>query len=93
MEPRSTVPAGESTTTTYDRLVELLTTTMGTPDGGYRRETRFREDMEADSLDTVQMVCDVEDEFGVDILDEVAEQWRTVGDVERWLEANPGKAE
>ena len=46
------------------------------------------EDFEADSLDIVDMVMSLEDEFGVEIPDEEVENLRTVGDVVRYVEEN-----
>jgi acyl carrier protein len=43
--------------------------------------SRFREDLEADSLDLVEIIMAVEDEFGLEIMDEDAQEMVTVGDV------------
>jgi len=49
--------------------------------------TRFREDLGADSLDLVELVYDFEQEFGVQIPDRDAAQFRTLGDALRHVEA------
>ena len=46
------------------------------------------EDFEADSLDVVDMVMTLEDEFGVEVPDEQIENFHTVGDVVRYVEEN-----
>ena len=46
------------------------------------------EDFEADSLDVVDMVMSLEDEFGVEVPDEAVEGLKTVGDVVRYIEEN-----
>ena len=46
------------------------------------------EDLEADSLDVVDLVMSMEDEFGVEVPDEVIENFKTVGDVVRYIEEN-----
>lgn len=47
--------------------------------------TRLMEDLGADSLDHVELVMAVEEEFGVEVSDEDADTWVTVGDVEAWV--------
>ena len=51
-------------------------------------EAAFVEDLGADSLDTVELVMAFEEEFGIDIPDEDAEQMRTVGDAIKYLKEN-----
>ncbi|MBR2043425.1 MAG: acyl carrier protein [Clostridia bacterium] len=51
-------------------------------------ETRLNEDLNADSLDVVEILMALEDEFGVDIPDEEIEKMKTVGDVVKFIEAN-----
>lgn len=49
-------------------------------------EASFVEDLGADSLDTVELVMAFEEEFGIDIPDEDAEQMRTVGDAIKYVQ-------
>jgi acyl carrier protein len=51
-------------------------------------DASFVEDLGADSLDTVELVMAFEEEFGIDIPDEDAEQMRTVGDAIKYLSEN-----
>ncbi len=51
-------------------------------------EANFIEDLNADSLDTVELVMNFEEEFGVEIPDDVAEKIQTVKDAVDYLEAN-----
>ena len=44
-------------------------------------ESRLAEDLGADSLDRIEIYMSCEEEFGVEILEEVAKQWRTVADI------------
>ncbi len=53
--------------------------------------TRFKEDLEADSLDLFEMVMELEDEFGIDIPSEDLEQLLTVGDVLEYLKNKGAK--
>ena len=50
------------------------------------KEARFREDLEADSLDLVELIMEFEDEFGGEISDEDAQKITTVGDAVAFLE-------
>lgn len=49
-------------------------------------EARFAEDLKADSLDTVELVMALEDEFGLDIPDEEADKIKTVGNAISYIE-------
>lgn len=51
-------------------------------------ETSLVEDLEADSLDAVEVIMALEDEFGIEIPDEEAESFKTVGDLYRFIEEN-----
>lgn len=48
---------------------------------------KFAEDLKADSLDTVELVMALEDEFGLDIPDEEADKIKTVGDAIKYIES------
>ena len=51
-------------------------------------DTKIEEDLSADSLDVVELLMSIEDEFGVEIPDEEIEKLRTVGDVVNYIEQN-----
>lgn len=53
-------------------------------------EARFIEDLGADSLDTVELIMGLEDEFGLEISDEDAEKIRTVKDAVTYIQAKLG---
>ncbi len=50
---------------------------------------KFVEDLGADSLDTVELVMALEEEFGIEIPDEDAEKMTTVGEAMKYIEENP----
>ena len=51
-------------------------------------DTNLMKDLEADSLDAVEIILAVEDEYGLDIPDETAEKFETVRDLVEYVEAN-----
>ena len=51
-------------------------------------DTSLTEDLEADSLDAVEVVMALEDEFGIEIPDEEAEHFKTIGDICKFIENN-----
>ncbi|MCI0498951.1 MAG: acyl carrier protein [Planctomycetales bacterium] len=61
------------------KVVEIVSEQMGVEKGEISRETSFINDLNADSLDTVELVMEFEDEFDMSIPDEEAEKIQTVG--------------
>jgi len=61
------------------KVVEIISEQMGADKAEITRETSFINDLNADSLDTVELVMEFEDEFDMDIPDEEAEKIQTVG--------------
>ena len=51
-------------------------------------DTSLTEDLEADSLDAVEVIMALEDEFGIEIPDEEAEHFKTIGDIYKFIENN-----
>jgi len=61
------------------KVVEIVSEQMGVDKAEISRETSFINDLNADSLDTVELVMEFEDEFDMSIPDEEAEKIQTVG--------------
>ena len=61
------------------KVVEIVSEQMGVDKAEVNRETSFINDLNADSLDTVELVMEFEDEFDMSIPDEEAEKIQTVG--------------
>ena len=70
---------------TEARVREIIVNELGVEPEKVTDGASFVEDLGADSLDTVELVMAFEEEFGVDIPDEDAEQMRTVGDAIKYL--------
>jgi len=61
------------------KVIEIVSEQMGVDRGEITRETSFANDLNADSLDTVELVMEFEDEFETSIPDDEAEKIQTVG--------------
>ncbi len=70
------------------RVREIIINELGLEPEKVTDDASFVEDLGADSLDTVELVMAFEEEFGLDISDEAAEQMRTVGDAIKYLKEN-----
>ena len=73
---------------TFERIRELLVEQLDIDEDKITMDSDILEDFEADSLDVVDMVMTLEDEFGVEVPDEQIENFHTVGDVVRYVEEN-----
>ena len=62
-----------------DKVIDIISEQMGVDKAEVSRETSFINDLNADSLDTVELVMEFEDEFDMSIPDEEAEKIQTVG--------------
>ena len=73
-------------TNVKDRVIEIVCEQMGQSKDKVSLETSFINDLGADSLDTVELVMELEDEFDLSIPDESAEKIKTVGDAVTYIE-------
>ncbi len=69
----------------FDKVVAIVGEQMGVDKGEIQRDTSFVNDLNADSLDTVELVMEFEDEFDMSIPDEDAEKIQTVGDAVKYI--------
>lgn len=69
-----------------ERVVEIVSTQMGVQKDQITPETSFINDLGADSLDTVELIMELEEEFDVNIPDEEAENIETVGAAIKYIE-------
>ncbi|MCO5051687.1 MAG: acyl carrier protein [Verrucomicrobiae bacterium] len=68
------------------RIKDIIVEQLGVKPEQVTPEAKFIEDLGADSLDTVELVMALEEEFGSEIPDEQAEKLQSVGDVIRYVE-------
>ena len=73
-------------TTTFERIRAIIVELLGVDPAKVTPEARFREDLEADSLDLVELIMAFEEEFGGEISDEDAQKITTVGEAENYIE-------
>ena len=74
--------------TTYERLKKLVVEQLGVEEDEVKPEASFVDDLNADSLDLVELIMSLEEEFGTEISDEDAEKIRTVKDVVGYIETH-----
>jgi acyl carrier protein len=71
---------------TYEQVKKIIVELLAVDPAKVTKEARFRDDLEADSLDLVELIMEFEDEFGGEISDEDAQKITTVGDAVTFLE-------
>ncbi|MGQ9516423.1 MAG: acyl carrier protein [Anaerolineae bacterium] len=69
----------------FERVKKIIVNQLGVDESKVTMEARFREDLEADSLDLVELIMAFEEEFGGQIEDEEAEKIKTVGQAVEFL--------
>ena len=72
--------------TTYDRLKKIIVEQLGVDEEEVTLQASFVEDLNADSLDLVELIMSLEEEFGMEISDEDAERIQKVSDAVEYIE-------
>ncbi len=73
---------------TLERVKKIIVDLLGVDEAKVVPAARFREDLEADSLDLVELIMEFEEEFGGEISDEEAQKITTVGEAVTYLDAH-----
>jgi acyl carrier protein len=76
---------------TFDQVKGIITELLGADASKVTTEARFREDLEADSLDLVELIMAFEEKFGGEISDEDAQKITSVGEAVRYIDEHMRK--
>ena len=74
----------------FEKVKSIIVEQLGVSESEVTEQSHFIDDLGADSLDTVELVMALEEEFGIEISDEDAEKIQTVGDVLSYIDNNVG---
>jgi len=72
---------------TIERVTKIIVDRLGVEESKVTLEASFKDDLGADSLDVVELVMELEDEFDMEISDDDAEKIATVGDAVNYIES------
>jgi acyl carrier protein len=89
--PKPRVTKGGKMAVSQDKIKQIIADQLGVKKEEVIENAKFVDDLGADSLDTVELVMALEEEFGIEIPDEDAEKLATVGDALRYIEEKSGK--
>jgi acyl carrier protein len=73
-----------------ERVIDIVAQQLNVSKDQITEDTHFVNDIGADSLDTVELVMELEEEFDIDIPDDAAEKIQTVGEAIRYIEEAVG---
>jgi acyl carrier protein len=73
---------------TYEQVKAIIVELLGVDESKVTLEARFREDLEADSLDLVELIMEFEDKFGGEISDEDAQKITTVSEAVKYVQTH-----
>jgi len=71
----------------FEKVQEIVAEKLGIEKSKITMEASFIDDLGADSLDTVELIMKMEEDFGIEIPDEEAEKLKTVGEVVKYLDS------
>jgi len=70
----------------FEKIKNIIVEQLGADDSAITMETSLMKDLEADSLDAVEIMMAIEDEFDIEIPDEDAEKFQCIGDIVRYVD-------
>ncbi|MCI5594509.1 MAG: acyl carrier protein [Clostridia bacterium] len=72
----------------FEKVREIIVEQLNVDESDVTMDTHLMKDLEADSLDAVEIIMAIEDEYGIEIPDEDAEKFQSVSDLVKFVEAN-----
>ena len=72
----------------FDKIKEIIAEQLGVEEDVITVDTNLMKDLEADSLDAVEIIMAIEDEYDIEVPDEDAEKFQTVTDIVKYVEDN-----
>lgn len=72
----------------FEKIKEIIIDELGIDESKVTMDARFKEDLGADSLDAVEIIMQVEEEFGVEITEDVIQNMSVIGDIVKYIEEN-----
>jgi len=71
----------------FERVKKMIVEELNVPQEKVTMEARLAEDLGADSIDAVELIMNIEDEFNIQVSDEQAQSIKSVGDLVRYIES------
>ena len=72
----------------FDEIKDIIIDQLQVEESEVTMDTNLMKDLSADSLDAVEIIMAIEEEYGIEIPDEDAETFQTVGDLVKYVEEN-----
>ena len=73
---------------TFDTIRDIIVEQLNVDESMVTEDTNLMKDLEADSLDAVEIIMAIEEQFDIEIPDDEAEKFQTVGDLVEYVDAN-----
>ena len=73
---------------TFDKIIEIIIEQLQVKEDAIQLDTNLMKDLDADSLDAVEIIMAIEDTYGIEIPDEDAEKLQTVEDLVKYVDDN-----
>ncbi len=73
---------------TFDTIRDIIVEQLNVEESMVTEDTNLMKDLEADSIDAVEIIMAIEEQFGIEIPDDEAEKFQTVGDLVEYVDAN-----
>ena len=72
----------------FDEIKDIIIDQLQVEESEVTMDTNLMKDLSADSLDAVEIIMAIEEEYGIEVPDEEAEKFSTIGDIVKYVEEN-----